>query len=159
MCVFSPSGEYNFMSGLQIGSLHFYSFPFTRVWQRVSYRLLWHSVHLLLCIQVYVYTWCLKEGGGHTVNRYLLGFLRKTLLIYHIYQCFESGELDLLLGDDKPLFGMRRMLILDNGFAWSSPIWETWLQIFMTALPFASLIHGWIVRFTSINTHTLLTFF
>ncbi|CAL9215661.1 unnamed protein product [Arabidopsis halleri] len=52
---------------------------------------------------MHVYALCVEEGGGYTANRDLLGFLRKTLLIYiQLYQCLESDDLDLFLCDEEP---------------------------------------------------------
>ncbi|TQD86542.1 hypothetical protein C1H46_027874 [Malus baccata] len=62
----------------------------TWVSQSVSYRVLWHSVHLLflrsLSPSLAVYVCGLMDGGGHTANRVLLDSLCKTLVSVYMYR-------------------------------------------------------------------------
>lgn len=75
--------------GLVASSVNVESWMIMWVSQSVSYRVLWHSVHLLflrsLSPSLAVYVCGLMDGGGHTANRVLLASLCKTLVrVYNV---------------------------------------------------------------------------
>ena len=91
--------------------------------KRVSYRYLWHSVHLLY---ICVWTMCSVSGGGHTANRDLLGLLCKTPHDFMHSRLYSSSwwsrssdeHLDLSLKKYCIFSNLLNLIMCNRDFYW-----------------------------------------